>query len=63
MTKSINDKVLFKDITEIIQSGQRIGVVGPNGAGKTTLLNILSNEDHDFEGVLKIGQTVKRCLF
>lgn len=63
MTKSINDKVLFKDITEIIQSGQRIGVVGPNGAGKTTLLNILSNEDHDFEGVLKIGQTVKVAYF
>ena len=63
VTKSINDKVLFKDITEIIQSGQRIGVVGPNGAGKTTLLNILSNEDHDFEGVLKIGQTVKVAYF
>lgn len=64
VTKSINDKVLFKDITEIIQSGQRIGVVRPNGAGKTTLLlNILSNEDHDFEGVLKIGQTVKVAYF
>ncbi|WP_186306226.1 ABC-F family ATP-binding cassette domain-containing protein [Staphylococcus capitis] len=63
VTKSINDRVLFKDITEIIQSGQRIGVVGPNGAGKTTLLNILSNEDHDFDGELKIGQTVKVAYF
>ncbi|WP_198650175.1 ABC-F family ATP-binding cassette domain-containing protein [Staphylococcus capitis] len=61
--KSIKDRVLFKDITEIIQSGQRIGVVGPNGAGKTTLLNILSNEDHDFDGELKIGQTVKVAYF
>ncbi|WP_176746164.1 ABC-F family ATP-binding cassette domain-containing protein [Staphylococcus sp. HMSC067F07] len=63
VTKSIKDRVLFKDITEIIQSGQRIGVVGPNGAGKTTLLNILSNEDHDFDGELKIGQTVKVAYF
>lgn len=63
LTKSIQDRVLFKDITEIIQSGQRIGVVGPNGAGKTTLLNILSNEDHEFEGELKIGQTVKVAYF
>mgnify|MGYP001508018774 FL=1 len=63
VTKSIQDRVLFKDITEIIQSGQRIGVVGPNGAGKTTLLNILSNEDHEFEGELKIGQTVKVAYF
>ena len=63
VTKSIKDRVLFKDITEIIQSVQRIGVVGPNGAGKTTLLNILSNEDHDFDGELKIGQTVKVAYF
>jgi ATPase subunit of ABC transporter with duplicated ATPase domains len=36
----------------------RAGVIGPNGAGKTTLLNILSGEDKDFEGDLKIGESV-----
>ena len=30
---------------------------------KTTLLNILSNEDQDYEGELKIGQTVKVAYF
>ena len=63
LSKSINNKVLFEDVTEIIQSGRRIGIVGPNGAGKTTLLNILSNEDQDYEGELKIGQTVKVAYF
>ena len=63
LSKSINNKVLFEDVTEIIQSGRRIGIVGPNGAGKTTLLNILSNEDQDYEGELKIGQTVKVSYF
>ena len=63
LSKSINNKVLFEDVTEIIQSGRRIGSVGPNGAGKTTLLNILSNEDQDYEGELKIGQTVKVAYF
>ncbi|MGK8665503.1 ABC-F family ATP-binding cassette domain-containing protein [Staphylococcus epidermidis] len=63
LSKSINNKVLFEDVTEIIQSGRRIGIVGPNGAGKTTLLNILSNEDQDYEGKLKIGQTVKVAYF
>lgn len=63
LTKRINDKTLFEDITQIIQSGQQIGIVGPNGAGKTTLLNILSGEDQDFEGNLKIGQTVKVAYF
>ncbi|EHR85771.1 ABC transporter, ATP-binding protein [Staphylococcus epidermidis VCU118] len=63
LSKSINNKVLFEGVTEIIQSGRRIGIVGPNGAGKTTLLNILSNEDQDYEGDLKIGQTVKVAYF
>ncbi len=63
LSKSINNKVLFEDVTEIIQSGRRISIVGPNGAGKTTLLNILSNEDQDYEGELKIGQTVKVAYF
>lgn len=63
LSKSINNKVLFEDVTEIIQSGRCIGIVGPNGAGKTTLLNILSNEDQDYEGELKIGQTVKVAYF
>ncbi|MGW7924946.1 ribosomal protection-like ABC-F family protein [Staphylococcus xylosus] len=63
LTKHINQKILFEDITQIIQSGQQIGIVGPNGAGKTTLLNILNGEDEDFEGDLKIGQTVKVAYF
>ncbi|RIN50938.1 ABC transporter ATP-binding protein, partial [Staphylococcus simulans] len=63
LTKRINQKTLFEDITQIIQSGQQIGIVGPNGAGKTTLLNILNGEDKDFEGELKIGQTVKVAYF
>ena len=62
LSKQINGRTLFEDITEIIQSGQRIGIVGPNG-GKTTLLNILSGEDNDYTGTLKIGQTVKVAYF
>ncbi|PTK50463.1 ABC transporter ATP-binding protein [Staphylococcus haemolyticus] len=63
LSKQINGRTLFEDITEIIQSGQRIGIVGSNGAGKTTLLNILSGEDNNYTGTLKIGQTVKVAYF
>lgn len=63
VSKHIGDKVLFEHITEIIQNGQQIGIVGPNGAGKTTLLNILNGDDQAFEGVLKVGQTVKIAYF
>lgn len=63
LTKKIQNKILFKDVTEIIQSGQRIGIVGPNGAGKTTMLNILNQEDTAYSGELKVGQTVKIAYF
>lgn len=63
LTKKIQNKILFKDVTEIIQSGQRIGIVGPNGAGKTTMLNILNQDDTDYSGELKVGQTVKIAYF
>ncbi|MEB5793020.1 ABC-F family ATP-binding cassette domain-containing protein [Staphylococcus hominis] len=63
LTKKIQNKILFKDVTEIIQSGQRIGIVGPNGAGKTTMLNILNQNDTDYSGELKVGQTVKIAYF
>lgn len=61
--KSINGRKLFDGLTTIIQKGVQIGIVGENGAGKTTLLNILAGEDTDFDGVLKVGQTVKVAYF
>ncbi|MCY1037392.1 ABC-F family ATP-binding cassette domain-containing protein [Staphylococcus nepalensis] len=63
ISKRIGNKTLFEHITEIIKNGQQIGIVGPNGAGKTTLLNILNGDDQSFEGVLKVGQTVKIAYF
>ncbi|AWI45257.1 heme ABC transporter ATP-binding protein [Staphylococcus nepalensis] len=63
ISKCIGNKTLFEHITEIIKNGQQIGIVGPNGAGKTTLLNILNGDDQSFEGVLKVGQTVKIAYF
>lgn len=63
LSKHINNVTLFEDITQIIQSGQQIGIVGPNGAGKTTLLNILSGEDQDFDGNLKNWSNRESCLF
>ncbi|MBI5974033.1 ABC-F family ATP-binding cassette domain-containing protein [Staphylococcus canis] len=63
ISKSIDNKVLFQNLTSIIQKKMRIGIVGPNGAGKTTLLNILAGLDTDFDGELKVGQTVKIAYF
>ena len=48
---------------KLFQSGRRIGIVGPNGVEKQHYLIFLSNEDQDYEGELKIGQTVKVAYF
>lgn len=35
------DKIIIKDFTSHVKSGQRIAIVGPTGAGKTTLVKLL----------------------
>ncbi|MCM3633782.1 ABC transporter ATP-binding protein [Paenibacillus camelliae] len=36
-----DDKLLMKDLSLDVKSGQMIAIVGPTGAGKTTLVNLL----------------------
>ena len=42
LSKTVNDKPLFQDVTMGIDEGEKIGFIGPNGAGKSTLLHIIS---------------------
>ena len=44
ITKSYGTFDVLKDVSFIVNEGDRIGIVGANGAGKTTLLNILTGE-------------------
>ena len=36
-----NDKVIIKDFSVDVKSGQKIAIVGPTGAGKTTIVKLL----------------------
>lgn len=42
LTKTLADKTVFKNISFIIHSEDRIGIIGVNGTGKTSLLDVLS---------------------
>jgi ABC transport system ATP-binding/permease protein len=59
ISKSIADKLLFKDFTYIAKPGDRIGIIGANGCGKSTLLNSLAGLTTVDAGSLKLGDSVK----
>jgi ATP-binding cassette subfamily F protein uup len=42
LSKSYNEKVLFKNISLTINEGDKIGLLGSNGSGKSTLLKIIN---------------------
>jgi ATP-binding cassette subfamily F protein uup len=57
------DREVFRDVSLIIQSSDRVGIVGPNGAGKTTLLRVLLGELAPSSGTVVRGRTVRVAHF
>ncbi len=45
LSKNYGNKVLYKNASFQLNTGEKIGLVGPNGAGKTTIFRILVNEE------------------
>ena len=54
---------VFRDVSLLVQSGDRVGIVGPNGAGKTTLLRVLLGELAPKRGTVTRGPTVRVAHF
>ena len=52
--KSFGNKVLYNNLVFEIQEGEKVGLIGRNGTGKSTLLHLITGEDTDFEGEIKI---------
>jgi len=48
ISKSYNDKWLFRDISIGISQGENFALVGNNGTGKSTLLRILTGEVNSY---------------
>lgn len=63
LSKSFDDKLLFKDMDLEIFRGDKVALIGPNGVGKTTLFNILLDRDQDFTGHVKYGTNVNPDYF
>lgn len=61
LTKSVGDRMLFRDVTFGINEGDKIGIIAKNGTGKTTMLKcIAGREDYDsgkitFRADIRVG--------
>lgn len=63
VSKSFGDKLLFRDFSYILLTGDRIGIIGPNGCGKSTLLNIMTGNLKPDSGSVETGTTIKLGYF
>ena len=57
LSKSFENKEVFRDIDLIIERGDKVAFVGKNGEGKTTLSRIVAGE-LTWKGKLKVGRNV-----
>ena len=51
-------KNIIDDISLSLKKGEKIGIIGSSGSGKTTLINILLKFHNEYEGIIKIDDTV-----
>ncbi len=55
ISKSFGERAIVRDLSAIIQRGDRVGLVGPNGSGKTTLVNLITGKLKPDRGKVKLG--------
>ena len=58
ISKSFDNRTLFKDFTYEFSPEDRVGIIGENGAGKSTLINIITGKEQPDTGEVDFGATV-----
>jgi ATP-binding cassette subfamily F protein 3 len=57
------EKEVFRDVSFLIERGDRIALVGVNGAGKSTLIKLLAGTERTTQGEYKLGHNVQADYF
>ncbi len=63
VAKSYGQKEVFRDVSFMIERGDRIALVGVNGAGKSTLIKLLANVEPLTRGEYRQGHNVQADYF
>ncbi|PID87075.1 MAG: hypothetical protein CSB13_01190 [Chloroflexi bacterium] len=58
-TYHMGERTLLDNVSLLINSGDRIGLIGPNGSGKTTLLRIIAGQEPMANGSLTVWGNVR----
>lgn len=59
IAKAYDDNQIFKDISLMLEVGERLAVIGPNGIGKTTFVKTLVGDEPLDSGEVKWSENVK----
>ncbi len=63
VAKSYGAKEVFRDVSFVIERGDRVALVGVNGAGKSTLIKLLASKEALTAGECHLGHNVQSDYF
>src|SRR5205085_10245953 len=63
VAKSYGEKEVFRDVSFMIERGDRIALVGVNGAGKSTVIKLLPGREPLSAGECRLGHNVVADYF
>jgi ATPase subunit of ABC transporter with duplicated ATPase domains len=58
LSKTANGEVLFKDVTFMVNKGDKVAVLSSNSLATSAFYDILSGRDKDYTGEFKFGVTI-----
>ena len=62
LAKSYGDRVLFSEVSFVIDRGQKVGLIAPNGTGKSTLMRILLGLEPQDTGSVVYERDLRRAF-